>query len=165
MICPHCGSKQHKVIDTREAGDTIRRRRQCRSCGQRFTTYEHVAPSLLVIKRDGRREPFDRQKLLTGIRIAAAKRPISSNTIESIAQHVEDTVLGMGRAEIKSEIIGNLVLDELAHVDQVAYIRFASVYLDFNDLAEIRAEIDRLMGRPVSEKPAPARVLSVQPIP
>lgn len=156
MVCPHCGAKNHKVIDTREAGDTIRRRRHCQVCGQRFTTYEHVAPSLLVIKRDGRREPFDRQKLLTGIRIAAAKRPISSDTIENIVQHVEDTVLGLGRAEVRSEVIGNLVLDELAHVDQVAYIRFASVYLDFNDLTEVRSEIDRLMGRSATAEPGSA---------
>src|SRR5690606_32250407 len=93
------------------------------------------------------REPFDRQKLLSGIRIAAVKRPISSDTIEGMAQHVEDQLHAMGRAEVKSETIGSLVLDELSHVDQVAYIRFASVYLDFNDLNEVRSEVDRLMGR------------------
>jgi transcriptional repressor NrdR len=147
MRCPHCGHEQHKVVDTRDAGDSIRRRRECRSCGQRFTSYEHVAPSLLVVKRDGRREPFDRQKLLAGIRIAAVKRPISSETIDSIAHSVEDQLHAMGRAEVKSNTIGNLVLDELAHVDQVAYIRFASVYLDFNDLTEVRSEVDRLIGR------------------
>jgi transcriptional repressor NrdR len=147
MRCPHCGHDQHKVVDTRDAGEAIRRRRECLACEQRFTTYEHVAPSLLVIKRDGRREPFDRQKLLSGIRIAAVKRPISSDTIESVARHVEEHVHAMGRAEVKSSVIGNLVLDELSHIDQVAYIRFASVYLDFNDLNEIQSEVDRLMGR------------------
>ena len=147
MRCPHCGCDQHKVIDTRDASDAIRRRRECRNCEQRFTTYEHVAPSLLVVKRDGRREPFDRQKLLSGIRTATVKRPISSNTIESIVHHVEDQVHGLGRAEVQSKTIGNLVLDELSHIDQVAYIRFASVYLDFNDIAELRTEVDRLMGR------------------
>lgn len=147
MVCPHCGHGSHKVIDTRDTGDGIRRRRECQGCGQRFTSYEHVAPSLLVIKQDGRRESFDRQKLMNGIRIACVKRPISTATIEQIVHEVEERVMGMGKAEVKSEIIGNLVLDRLAHVDQVAYIRFASVYLDLNDVIEIRSEIDRLIGR------------------
>ena len=147
MVCPHCGHGNHKVIDTRDTGEAIRRRRECQQCGQRFTSYEHVAPSLLVIKRDGRRESFDRQKLLAGIRKSTVKRPISSATIEEIARFVEESVSGMGKAEVKSEIIGNLVLDQLAKVDQVAYIRFASVYLEFNDVIEVRAEIDRLIGR------------------
>lgn len=149
MVCPHCGHGNHKVIDTRDTGEAIRRRRECQQCGQRFTSYEHVAPSLLVIKRDGRRESFDRQKLLAGIRKSTVKRPISSATIEEIARFVEESVSGMGKAEVKSEIIGNLVLDQLAKVDQVAYIRFASVYLEFNDVIEVRAEIDRLIGRQV----------------
>lgn len=147
MNCPHCGHARHKVIDTRDTGDEIRRRRQCDQCGQRFTTYEHVAASLLVVKSDGRREPFDRQKLLLGIRIAAVKRPISSQTIEHIVAQIEEAVHKLGRAEISSKMVGTLVLDHLADLDQVAYIRFASVYLDMNDLAELRAEIDRLMGR------------------
>ncbi|MCY4116400.1 MAG: transcriptional regulator NrdR [Caldilineaceae bacterium] len=147
MQCPHCGYDHHKVIDSREREDAIRRRRQCTSCEQRFTTYEHIAPSLLVSKRDGHREPFDRQKLLAGIRVAAVKRPVSSERIECIANHVEDRIQRLGRAEVSSELIGNLVLDQLADVDQVAYIRFASVCLDFGDLSEIRSEIDRLMGR------------------
>ena len=147
MQCPHCGYDHHKVIDSREREDAIRRRRQCTSCEQRFTTYEHIAPSLLVSKRDGHREPFDRQKLLAGIRVAAVKRPVSSERMEGIANHVEDRIQRLGRAEVSSELIGNLVLDQLADVDQVAYIRFASVCLDFGDLSEIRSEIDRLMGR------------------
>ena len=149
MVCPHCGHGNHKVIDTRDTGEAIRRRRECQQCGQRFTSYEHVAPSLLVIKRDGRRESFDRQKLLAGIRKSTVKRPISSATIEEIVRFVEESVSGMGKAEVKSEVIGNLVLDQLAKVDQVAYIRFASVYLEFNDVIEVRAEIDRLIGRQV----------------
>ncbi len=148
MLCPHCGFDQHKVIDTRVVSDTIRRRRSCLRCTQRFTTYEHVAPSLLVTKSDGRREPFDRQKLLSGIRIAAAKRPISSTTIENVVAQIEDTLHGLGKAEAKSDMIGNLVLDHLAGIDQIAYIRFASVYLELDDLSAVRSEIDRLMGRP-----------------
>ncbi|MEZ4834824.1 MAG: ATP cone domain-containing protein [Caldilineaceae bacterium] len=103
MRCPHCGHEDHKVVDTRDAGDAIRRRRECRNCGQRFTSYEHAAPSLLVIKRDGRREPFDRQKLLSGIRIAAVKRPISSDTVDGIVHHVEDRLHSMGRPRRSEE--------------------------------------------------------------
>lgn len=151
MVCPHCGHGSHKVIDTRDTGDGIRRRRECQACGQRFTSYEHVAPSLLVIKRDGRREPFDRQKLLIGLRIATAKRPISSEIVDEIARYVEERVSGMGKAEVNSEVIGNLALDQLAKVDQVAYIRFASVYLDLNDALEVRSELDRLIGRQMGQ--------------
>jgi len=145
--CPHCGDANHKVIDTRDTADAIRRRRQCEGCGLRFTTYEHIAASLLVTKSDGRREPFDRQKLMQGIQIAATKRPISRKTIESIADQVQESAQNSGKAEIPSQQIGRMVLDVLAQVDQVAYIRFASVYLDIHDLAELRTEIDRLMGR------------------
>ncbi len=147
MQCPHCGQREHRVIDTRETSDAIRRRRQCEKCGQRFTTYEHVAANLLVIKSDGRREPFDRQKLLSGIQIAAAKRPISRETIDAIVTQIQDALHTTGRVEIPSSTIGQLVLDHLAQIDQVAYIRFASVYLDMHDLTEVRSEIDRLMGR------------------
>lgn len=147
MQCPHCHQTQHKVIDTRETGDAIRRRRQCETCGQRFTTYEHVAANLLVIKSDGRREPFDRQKLLNGIQIAAAKRSISRETIEAIVNQIQDSMQNSGRVEMPSSLIGQMVLDQLAHIDQVAYIRFASVYLDLHDLAEVRNEIERLMGK------------------
>lgn len=147
MQCPQCGSAQHKVIDTRETGDSIRRRRQCEECGQRFTTYEHMAANLLVVKSDGRREPFDRHKIVSGIQIAATKRPISRKTIDGIVDQIQETVQNTGRMEVASSAIGQMVLDHLANVDQVAYIRFASVYLDIHDLAELRSEIDRLMGR------------------
>jgi transcriptional repressor NrdR len=147
MECPHCGHTQHKVIDTRDAGDSIRRRRQCEQCSQRFTTYENIAADLLVIKSDGRREPFDRQKLLRGIILATVKRPISSAAIEQMVDQIMEALHGVGRAEVASKLIGSMVLDHLAHLDQVAYIRFASVYLDMSDLTELRTEIDRLMGR------------------
>ncbi|BAM01841.1 transcriptional repressor NrdR [Caldilinea aerophila DSM 14535 = NBRC 104270] len=135
------------MIDTRNTGDAIRRRRQCEQCGQRFTTYEHVAANLLVIKSDGRREPFDRQKILSGIQIAATKRPITRETMEAMVDQITEALQAIGRTEVPSKLIGSMVLDQLAHVDQVAYIRFASVYLDINDLNELRNEIDRLMGR------------------
>ena len=147
MECPHCGHAQHKVIDSRDTGEAIRRRRQCEQCQQRFTTYEHIAANLLVTKSHGRREPFDRQKLQSGIQVAATKRPISSDAIETMVSQIVETLQGLGRNEVASSVIGNLVLDHLAHLDQVAYIRFASVYLNLNDVAEVRTEIDRLMGR------------------
>lgn len=147
MKCPHCGHDSHRVIDTRNTGDAIRRRRQCEQCGQRFTTYEHVAANLLVIKSDGRREPFDRQKILSGIQIAATKRPITRETMEAMVDQITEALQAVGRTEVPSKLIGSMVLDQLAHIDQVAYIRFASVYLDINDLNELRNEIDRLMGR------------------
>ncbi|RIK56648.1 MAG: transcriptional repressor NrdR [Chloroflexi bacterium] len=147
MRCPHCGYAHHKVIDTRETGEGIRRRRRCERCDQRFTTYEYVAASLLVVKSDGRREAYDRQKLLAGIQIAATKRPISGDAIEEMVTQIEDALHSLGRSEVPSSMIGNLVLDHLARLDQVAYIRFASVYLEMNDLDELRGEIDRLMGR------------------
>lgn len=152
MNCPHCGHSAHRVIDTRDTGDAIRRRRQCEGCGQRFTTYEHVAANLLVIKSDGRREPFDRQKVLSGIQIASAKRPISRETMEHIVDQITESLQAIGRTEVPSKLIGGMVLDQLAHIDQVAYIRFASVYLDMNDLAEVLSEIDRLMGRPAANE-------------
>jgi transcriptional repressor NrdR len=102
---------------------------------------------LLVVKSDGRREAYDRQKLLSGIQIAATKRPVSSDAIEHIVVQIEEALHSLGRTEVPSSMIGNLVLDQLAQVDQVAYIRFASVYLEINDLNELRTEIDRLMGR------------------
>jgi transcriptional repressor NrdR len=147
MRCPHCNGDSHKVIDTRDTGDAIRRRRQCEVCGQRFTTYEHVAANLLVIKSDNRREPFDRQKLLSGIQTAATKRPISSDTIEHIVDQIVESLQTIGKNEVHSSVIGNMVLDHLSSIDQVAYIRFASVYLDMSDLNELQIEIDRLMGR------------------
>ncbi|MFN8443607.1 MAG: transcriptional regulator NrdR [Caldilineaceae bacterium] len=147
MQCPHCGSSQHRVIDTRDAADSIRRRRQCEQCGQRFTTYEHVAANMLVIKSDGRREPFDRQKLLAGIQVAAAKRPISREMIDHMVDQIVETLQNSGRSEVSSQVIGNMVLDHLSHIDGVAYIRFASVYLNLHDLNDLQSEIDRLMGR------------------
>ena len=103
MNCPHCGSTAHRVIDTREANDAIRRRRQCEKCSQRFTTYEHVAANLLVIKSDGRREPFDRQKLLSGIQVASAKRPISRETIDHMVDQIIEALQAIGRAEAPSK--------------------------------------------------------------
>jgi transcriptional repressor NrdR len=111
---------------------------------------------LLVIKSDGRREPFDRQKLLSGIQVASAKRSISRETIEHVVDQIVESLQAIGRAEVPSKAIGSMVLDHLAQIDQVAYIRFASVYLNLHDLAELRTEIDRLMGRPSAAQEAEA---------
>ncbi len=145
MQCPHCGEADTRVVDTRTASGGILRRRECQVCGQRFTTYEHIAPELSLIKRDGRRESWDRQKVLNGIRIACAKRPIAMADIERLVDQIEEYVMSLGRAEISSKIVGEKVLEGLKALDPVAYIRFASVYLDLPDLQAVRAEIDRLL--------------------
>ncbi len=145
MQCPHCGEADTRVVDTRTASGGIRRRRECQVCGQRFTTYEHIAPELSLIKRDGRRESWDRQKVLNGIRIACAKRPIAMADIERLVDQIEEYVMSLGRAEVSSKVVGEKVLEGLKALDPVAYIRFASVYLDLPDLQAVRAEIDRLL--------------------
>ncbi len=146
MRCPYCGHDDSRVVDTRNAGDSIRRRRECMSCKKRFTTYEQISEALLIVKRDGRREPFDRFKLLQGIRIACAKRPIATTDIERIVNQIEEHVIGLGRAEVPSELIGQLILEKLKELDPLAYIRFAIVYLEMEDVAALQTELDRLMG-------------------
>lgn len=146
LRCPYCGSTESRVTDTRHSPKGIRRRRVCKSCGRRFTSYETVMATPVVIKRDGRREEFDREKLLTGIRKACAKRPIPFETIESLANEIEDRIRAMGKAEVPSRLIGQMVLEKLKELDQVAYIRFASVYLPLEDLESLKREIEKLMG-------------------
>jgi len=123
MNCPHCTETRHKVIDTRDTGESIRRRRQCQSCGQRFTTYENIAANLLVVKSDDSREPYDRQKLLSSIRVATVKRPASSEEIDEVVAKIEEAIHKLGRSEITSKTLGDLALDYLVDLDQVAYIR------------------------------------------
>jgi transcriptional repressor NrdR len=146
MKCPYCHGSHTRVIDTREdAYGNIRRRRKCLDCGKRFTTMERpVITTPLVIKRDGRREPFDREKILSGLRIACARRPIPPDELERIVDRVEYTIRQRGRTEVKSQAIGDLVLDELRALDEVAYIRYAIVYLGLKDLEAVRQEIDRI---------------------
>lgn len=146
MKCPFCDADDSRVVDTRQVEAGIRRRRECNTCGKRFTTYEHVTGiTPLVVKSDGRREEFDRQKLLVGVRKACAKRPIPAEAIENLVAHIEDTALGSGRAEISSKEIGQMALEGLRHLDEVAYIRFASVYLDFKDLESMKREVEKLL--------------------
>lgn len=148
MRCPYCRAGDSRVVDTREMVeiDAIRRRRQCRDCGRRFTTYERVEPvSLTVVKKDGRREGYDRRKLEGGIRLACTKRPVSADTIQRILDEVETAIFAMASEEISSRVIGELVMEKLREVDQVAYIRFASVYRSFTDLQDIREEVESLL--------------------
>ncbi len=143
MTCPFCAKKQTRVIDTREVGDAIRRRRECKSCHQRFTTYERVAKtSLLVVKRDGRREPLDSEKLLGGLLRACAKRPIATDTLEQLVKDVERELYELGQAEVDSEVIGRHVMERLRELDDVAYVRFASVYRRFQDVDSLAEEIE-----------------------
>lgn len=147
MKCPFCNHMETKVIDSRakDNGKTIRRRRECLSCEKRFTTREEVdQPLLLVVKSDGRREPFDRSKLKQGLLIACTKRPITSDTIESIVSNVEAQLHETGHDEINSKDIGTLVMISLKSVDEVAYVRFASVYRQFKNKEEFVNELNAL---------------------
>jgi len=147
MKCPYCGSDQTRVLESRDADSGIRRRRQCEACGVRFTTYERIERDvLLVIKKDGRREPFDRVKILGGLRKACEKRPFPIGALEKLADDLEADLSRVGKAEIPSRLIGELVMERLAPLDQIAYIRFASVYREFKDLDTLRNEVDALAG-------------------
>jgi len=146
MQCPYCGQPDSRVVDTRAAGDSIRRRRECQSCRKRFTTYEQISEALLIVKRDGRREPFDRYKLLQGLRIACAKRPIAMTDIDRIVTQIEEHLFSLGKAEVRSEVIGEMVLEKLKELDALAYIRFAMVYMEMEDVQALRQELDRLMA-------------------
>ncbi len=147
MPCPFCGASDSRVIDTRQVGNGIRRRRECQQCRQRFTTYEYVAKmNLLVVKRDGRREEFDRGKLYEGIRRACAKRPISTETMNQLVDQVESAVYALSQSEVPSRVIGEMVMEKLKALDAVAYVRFASVYRSFADLEDLKREVDGLIG-------------------
>lgn len=148
MRCPYCEYENSKVIDSRhtEDGHAIRRRRECESCGKRFTTYEKIEEIILmVIKKDGRREAFDRGKLLNGIIRACEKRPVSLAQMEKIVDGIERGLNNMMEKEVKSQFIGELVMDQLKDVDEVAYVRFASVYRQFTDVSTFVSEIEKLL--------------------
>ncbi|MCC7019752.1 MAG: transcriptional repressor NrdR [Ardenticatenales bacterium] len=144
MKCPYCQADSH-VVDTREVASTIRRRRECDGCRQRFTTYEQLSSTnLQVVKRDRRREGYSQDKLLTSIQIACAKRPISTDVVNDVLRTVESELYRQGRSEIDSQLIGDLVIAQLRLLDDVAYVRFASVYRRFTDLDGLVDEIERL---------------------
>ncbi len=153
MRCPFCAYADTKVTDSREADDGIRRRRECLSCGKRFTTYERVqAAHLMVVKKDGRREEFSREKVRSGIRRSCAKLQVSAVEIDAIVDEVEQTLLARGNAEVPYTDIGDLVMDSLRELNYAAYVRFASHYRDFVSLEELQAEIER--SRTAPRRPA-----------
>jgi transcriptional repressor NrdR len=147
MRCPYCQNDGSKVLDTsHDSHGNIRRRRECLKCGQRFSSYERpILATPLLIKQDGTREEFDREKLARGIRIACAKRPVSAAQIERLIGTVEADLQKRGKAEVSSRIVGDLVIAGLKQLDQIAYIRYAIVYLGLDDLYALRQEIDRLL--------------------
>ena len=147
MRCPYCNNERSRVVDTtHDARGNIRRRRECERCKQRFSTYERpILASPLIVKQDGSREEFDRDKLLQGIRISCAKRPVSAADIDRLVGEIESTLQSMGRSEVSSRIVGDMVINGLKEMDLIAYIRYAIVYLGLDDLEELRSEIDRLL--------------------
>ena len=149
MKCPFCGHEEDKVVDSRPSSDgrSVRRRRECLSCTKRFTTYEYVENvSMIVVKNDGRREPFDRQKLLKGIELACNKRPVSEKKIISLVEEIEEELQTLSKREITSKEVGALVMKRLKDLDEVAYVRFASVYHKFKDINEFMSELKGLLG-------------------
>jgi transcriptional repressor NrdR len=147
MKCPFCGFENDKVVDSRESkeGESIRRRRECLKCEKRFTTYERIDEiPYMVVKKDGRREKFERQKVLAGVLRACEKRPISMGKMEQIVNDIEQYVVDSPERERSASEIGELIMDRLKLIDKVAYIRFASVYRDFKDVDEFRSELERL---------------------
>ena len=147
MKCPFCGHADTQVAETRlsEDGDCVRRRRRCHACDKRFTTYERAEVTFpTVVKKDGRREPFDRSKIVSGLKKACEKRPISTATIETVTDRIEKRIQDMGETEIVSTAVGEEVMKELSQLDQVAYVRFASVYREFKDIDQFMDEIKSL---------------------
>ena len=144
MKCPYCQFEEDKVVDSRGSknGTAIRRRRECLGCAKRYTTYEYVeTASFSIVKNDGRREPFDRRKILAGLKMACTKRPISAESIEQMVDNIENQLQAMAESEIQSTHIGELAMRQLHQVDEVAYIRFASVYRKFTEIKEFLSEI------------------------
>jgi transcriptional repressor NrdR len=149
MKCPFCGYKKDKVVDSRESrdGEAIRRRRECLKCSRRFTTYEHVEHTLpLVIKKDGRREQFDRNKILSGLSKACEKRPISVNKLYEFVDDIEKQLYSRMEKEVSSSAIGEMIMEKLAQLDEVAYVRFASVYRQFKDINAFTKELQKFLS-------------------
>lgn len=150
MKCPFCNYNEDKVVDSREItdGTAIRRRRECANCSRRFTTYEYVEKTpLRVVKKDGRREPFNHQKIIAGLLLACQKRPISTDDIEQLVSDVETEIQKKFDQEVESQYIGELVMEKLAKLDDVAYVRFASVYRQFKDINQFMRELRDILGK------------------
>jgi len=146
MKCPYCSFEETKVIDSRESenGSIVRRRRECIQCRRRFTTYERIERNFNVVKKDRRREPYTREKIMKGIQKACEKRPLSQSDIEGLVDEIENNIQDMGKTEIESEIIGDLVMEKLRDIDKIAYIRFSCVYKEFDDLDLFLKEIEKV---------------------
>ena len=165
MKCPYCQANDSSVIDSRElqGGESIRRRRRCNVCGKRFTTYERIElASFMVVKKSGRREEYNQQKLRAKIRVACTKRPISEAQIDALLARIEGELLALGEAEVPSSTVGDIVIRHLQELDQIAYIRFASVYRNFADLDDVRRAVEQLTqeraaGRQEQERAAGER--------
>jgi transcriptional repressor NrdR len=150
MKCPFCGHEEDKVVDSRSAQDgrAVRRRRECLKCKERYTTYEYIENIILtVVKSDLRREPFDRQKIINGIKLACNKRPVASKKIEAMVDEIEARLHELSRNEVSSKYIGELIMEKLHEVDEVAYVRFASVYRKFQDKEEFMTELKKLLEK------------------
>lgn len=155
MRCPYCGDSESKVIDSRDIGEGVRRRRQCLRCQARFTTYEQPQlRNLFVIKKDGRREEFNRDKILIGIRKACEKRPLPTGTIDKMVDDIEAELYRLGKTEVPSSLIGDMVMERLHNLDHIAYIRFASVYREFADIATLKQVVDTLVDSRAKRPPA-----------
>ena len=153
MRCPYCNAEDTRVIDSRPADNTIRRRRQCEACGKRFTTYEKIETiPLMVIKKDQSREPYDRSKIEKGVMQAIHKRPIAISEIDKLIDDIENEIMGRGEKEIESSAIGEMVMEKLRNLDDVAYVRFASVYREFKDVDTFLREIEKLAKKKVTLK-------------
>ncbi|MFA5275605.1 MAG: transcriptional regulator NrdR [Candidatus Omnitrophota bacterium] len=155
MKCPYCGFKEDKVVDSRSTAEesAVRRRRECLKCGKRFTTYEYIEEiSLMVIKKDGRREPFDRKKILAGIVRACEKRPVSVEKMEEIITQVERSIQKKSDREVSASRIGELVMEKLKALDDVAYVRFASVYRQFKDVGQFMVELKDILNKEKKRK-------------
>lgn len=150
MKCPFCGKDNTKVIDSRPTDDSsIRRRRQCDECGKRFTTYEKIETlPLIVVKKDDNREPYDREKITAGIVRSCHKRPVSLTQINAMVDEIENQIFNMGEKEIPTITIGNIVMDKLKELDEVAYVRFASVYREFKDVNTFMSELQKILNKP-----------------
>ena len=157
MRCPHCGTRDTRVIDSRDLDEsaTIRRRRECPACSTRFTTYERVeAARLVVVKRDGTRQEFDRDKLASGLAKALTRRPVPDDAAERAADEIESELRSTGQSEVPSSRVGALAMDKLRSLDHIAYIRFASVYQSFEDLEDLKREVDSLFAEGATPKKA-----------
>jgi transcriptional repressor NrdR len=164
MRCPFCQKDNDKVVDSRASGSAIRRRRECLECKRRYTTYEHVEHEvrLRVIKKDGTRETYDRAKIHQGLVLALHKRPVPTERLDEILQEIEDELVARSEPEVSTRVVGDLVMEKLRKEDQVAYVRFASVYRNFKDVSEFMQEVEPMLSKRGGAKPTSALIEGVR---